>query len=66
MPFAKTPLRSDPSLVAVHRPERELATRWGIYSSQEKKWIDVFFASKAEAETAIAVLNRAGASPASR
>ena len=53
-------LSQDPTLVAAHRPERELASRWGIYSARRDRWIDVMFASRKEAEEAIGILNGAG------
>jgi uncharacterized protein YllA (UPF0747 family) len=48
----------DRSFVAARRPEPEFASRWGIYSPATDQWIDVFFATRAETEMAIAVLNR--------
>jgi hypothetical protein len=49
----------DRSFVAARRPEAEFASRWGIYSPATDQWVGVFFATRAETDMAIAVLNRA-------
>jgi hypothetical protein len=51
-------MRSDPSLVAAPRPEPDLIGRWGIYSVQNKKWMDVIFGSEREASDSLKVLQK--------
>jgi len=48
---------SDSTYVAMHRPERDLASRWGIYSTSQQRWLDVHFVTRAEAEQAIHIIN---------
>jgi hypothetical protein len=47
----------DPDYVAMHRPERDLASRWGIYSTGQQRWLDIHFVTKAEAEQAIRIID---------
>jgi hypothetical protein len=46
----------DPSLVAAPRPEREFAGRWGIYSVEKNRWMEVVFGSEHEANESLKVL----------
>jgi hypothetical protein len=41
----------------MHRPERDLASRWGIYSTGQQRWLDIHFVTKAEAEQAIRIID---------
>ncbi|MDH7975142.1 hypothetical protein QH494_23400 [Sphingomonas sp. AR_OL41] len=49
-------MQQDSSLITGRRPEPDLPGRWGIYSVQHDKWIDVVFASEREALEALKVL----------
>lgn len=51
-------MRLDPSLVAAPRPERDLIGRWGIYSVQHQRWMDVVFGSEHEADASLKVLQK--------
>ena len=47
---------SDPSLIVAPRPEQEFAGRWGIYSVDKGRWMEVIFASEHEASESLQVL----------
>jgi hypothetical protein len=49
-------MQPDSSLITGRRPEQDLPGRWGIYSVQHDRWIDVVFASEREAREALKVL----------
>lgn len=46
----------DPSLIAAPRPERDFAGRWGIYSVEKDRWMEVIFGSEREANESLKVL----------
>lgn len=46
----------DPTLVAALRPEREFAGRWGIFSVEKNRWMEVIFGSEQEANESLKVL----------
>jgi len=49
-------MSSDSSLITGQRPESDLPGRWGIFSVQHDKWLDVVFASGKEAREALRIL----------
>ena len=47
---------SDTSLTVAKRPEPDLRHRWGIYSAQRGRWLDVVCQSEREAFESLKVL----------
>lgn len=46
----------DPSLIAAPRPEPDFVGRWGIYSVEKDRWMEVIFSSEREANESLKVL----------
>ncbi|MBP2276874.1 MULTISPECIES: hypothetical protein [Sphingomonas] len=49
--------------VARRRPEPDLVDRWGLFALATGCWLDVHFATEAEAASAIAILQNTTPSP---
>jgi hypothetical protein len=54
---------SDQSLKAARRPEKYLSGRWGIYSEDQKMWLDMVFASEREASENLRILLKGSSAP---
>lgn len=56
----------DSTLEAVLRPERDLKGKWGIYSTRDRRWLDVVFNTKLEAVESLMALRPESQAPAGK